>query len=447
MAILKELRDVGVRKMEINNISGNVPYVAILPIKNKIIDRFVSKFEIGNLPTPINILFWDNYILNLKRFKNVFRDFNMGNNVFYSCKANKGYSFMYGAASEGCGIEVSSIYELKDALKYTNKIIASGPAKSMDYLKCAIVNHVIISLDDIEELRTIIDMRMCVEVLIRISDIIGMESRFGINQLQIDECLTLIAGSRVTLIGFSFHINNYKLEDRIAGIYELLKIVHEKNIIIKYIDIGGGMPVKYCESTKFQSFLELNNSDMYFKKKIISDFYPYSSAISDADGVRYILEKIKNSLEGIEIIVEPGRSLLNNCGISIFEVVYLKKFPSGENLIVTNGNINCLSEQWFGSDYVIEPQLLKKNKTAPECILFASVAGNLCLEKDMITWRKIKFNHLPEKGDCLVYFNTAGYQMDSNESCFHKIPLVSKVVATKKNGRFIIRRDEEYDCK
>lgn len=45
----------------------------------------------------------------------------------------------------------------------------------------------------------------------------------------------------------------------------------------------------------------------------------------------------------------------------------------------------------------------------------------------MITWRKIKFDYLPEPGDYLIYYNTAGYQMDSNESNFHKIPLVKNL--------------------
>ena len=46
------------------------------------------------------------------------------------------------------------------------------------------------------------------------------------------------------------------------------------------------------------------------------------------------------------------------------------------------------------------------------------MAGNLCLEQDMITWRKLKFEKIPKNGDYLIYFNTAGYQMDSNESKF-----------------------------
>lgn len=79
---------------------------------------------------------------------------------------------------------------------------------------------------------------------------------------------------------------------------------------------------------------------------------------------------------------------------------------------------------------MIEPKLISKNNNSNNSIL-ASVAGNLCLEQDMITWRKIKFDTIPEKGDLLIYYNTAGYQMDSNESEFHKIPLVKKYVVKK----------------
>jgi diaminopimelate decarboxylase len=46
----------------------------------------------------------------------------------------------------------------------------------------------------------------------------------------------------------------------------------------------------------------------------------------------------------------------------------------------------------------------------------------------MLTWRKIVFPTRPEPGDLLVYLNTAGYQMDSNESRFHELPLPPKVV-------------------
>ena len=90
-------------------------------------------------------------------------------------------------------------------------------------------------------------------------------------------------------------------------------------------------------------------------------FIPYYNEFASDKALQYIIENVRKELVDIEIIIEPGRSLLNNCGISIYEIQYLKHLSNGDNLIVTNGNINCLSEQWVNTDYLIEPLLYKKN--------------------------------------------------------------------------------------
>lgn len=60
--------------------------------------------------------------------------------------------------------------------------------------------------------------------------------------------------------------------------------------------------------------------------------------------------------------------------------------------------------------------------------------GSTCLESDMLTWRKIGFWRRVVPGDHLVYLNTAGYQMDSNESPFHEVDLPVKVVLRLGDG-------------
>lgn len=398
--------------------------------------------------TPSNVIFIDQFITNIKMFKDIFMRYFAHENIFFSCKSNKSYALLKTASEQNCGIEVSSYYELIDALKYTSKIIASGPAKNKEYIETSIDNSVLISVDDIEELITIASYNKEAKVLLRISNIIDIVSRFGINKSQIDECIKIIKNSKIELEGISFHINNYSLDDRIKAIEEVLQLIKRKNIKIRYIDIGGGLPTNYCSKKDFVRFAKTNNKSMYFKNHYIEDYYPYYSDIADENALDFILKNIHTKLKekNIEIIIEPGRCLLKNVGISLYEVQYLKRLDNGDNIVVTNGNINCLSEQWFSSDYLIEPKLVKKNNNINESIL-ASVAGNLCLEQDMLTWRKIKFDSIPEKGDLLIYYNTAGYQMDSNESEFHKIPLVKKIIVKQNDNEFIIKEDKEYDCK
>ena len=44
------------------------------------------------------------------------------------------------------------------------------------------------------------------------------------------------------------------------------------------------------------------------------------------------------------------------------------------------------------------------------------------------------FARAPQFGDLLVYPNTAGYQMDKNESEFHQRPLPERFVVTTGGG-------------
>ena len=398
--------------------------------------------------TPANVIFADQFIINVNKFKDIFTQYFSRENIFFSCKCNKSFALLKYASEQNCGIEVASNYELNDALKFTKKIIASGPAKDYAYLNNSIDNDVLISVDDVEELKQIKEINKPVRVLLRISNLLGKVSRFGINLNQIDFCLDIISNSLIQLEGFSFHINNYSLDDRINAINEVVELTESKKINIGFIDIGGGIPTNYCTKDDYYNFLKQNNKEMYFKEHFITDYYPYYSEISDENALDYILKSVHKKLneKGIEIIIEPGRSLLKNVGVSIYEVQYMKRLFNDEKIVVTNGNINCLSEQWFNSDYLIEPKLISKNNNSNNSIL-ASVAGNLCLEQDMITWRKIKFDTIPEKGDLLIYYNTAGYQMDSNESEFHKIPLVKKYIVKKNDNGYVIEEDKKFDCK
>jgi hypothetical protein len=146
-------------------------YFKVKSIKNANTDLFIENCNLFAIfDAPVNVLFADNFINNIKKYKDIFAAYNMHDNIFFSCKANKSVGFLRIASDNGCGIEVSSEYELADALKFTKKIIASGPAKSDKYLKMSIENNSIISVDDIEELKNILKFDLPVNVFIRINN-------------------------------------------------------------------------------------------------------------------------------------------------------------------------------------------------------------------------------------------------------------------------------------
>ena len=114
----------------------------------------------------------------------------------------------------------------------------------------------------------------------------------------------------------------------------------------------------------------------------------------------------------INLIIEPGKSLLDNVGITITNITYTKYSVNNDLLVGTNMNkSNLVSEN---KEMFMDPMLISQNvdnKTSKAFIL-----GNLCLESDLIFKRKIEFDNTPKKGDLLVFINTAGYSMDFNES-------------------------------
>ena len=80
-----------------------------------------------------------------------------------------------------------------------------------------------------------------------------------------------------------------------------------------------------------------NNKTMYFSKKDIKNFYPYYNEVADCDFLDIILKEVKEEFGDIQLCVEPGRVLVNNCGISIYKVEYVKETYDGN--IIRNTKI------------------------------------------------------------------------------------------------------------
>ena len=91
------------------------------------------------------------------------------------------------------------------------------------------------------------------------------------------------------------------------------------------------------------------------------------------------------------------------------------------------GTSFSISEQWFNSEYYPDPYLIRDGVVVNAGVATATaVAGSTCLDSDYLSKRMIQLPDRPRPGDLLVYLDTAGYQMDSNESPFHEYRLPQK---------------------
>ena len=143
----------------------------------------------------------------------------------------------------------------------------------------------------------------------------------------------------------------------------------------------------------------------------------------------------------VALYLEPGRALLDGAGMTVFPVQGFKR-NAGHGIATVAGLSMSLSDQWKNSEFLPAPILVQRGPDRIQEPVQTAVGGSSCMEYDVLTWRKVGFPAAPRYGDFIVYPNTAGYQMDKNESEFHQLALPPKIVVTQAARGLAWRLDE-----
>ncbi|MER6910464.1 Y4yA family PLP-dependent enzyme [Streptomyces sp. NPDC000594] len=428
---------------------------------------------------PFHFLLPDAFDRNLAALRAVLAEAGLDGQVYYAKKANKAAVWVERCAEHGAGVDVASAGELREALGHGVRgedLVVTGPAKNPELLRLAVRQGALIAVDSLDELDTVVMTALGgrarpARVLLRVLPAAQPHSRFGLTGDELEAALHRCAkaGPALRTEGFSFHLSGYDIQARadVAGTaIGLCLRARALGLEADRISVGGGLPISYTDAASWQEFLGTQHSGHYHARKSFGtgDFYPYHSRVSGAGALRALLaahpeghdralaDLLRES--GTALLLEPGRALLDRAGGSVFRIQGVKE-RAGYLLLTVDGTSLSLSEQWFASEYLPDPRLISpdadrtgvartevrtEDRTGvrtearsgaaegPAGAHRAAVGAATCLESDMLSWRKITFPRRPRDGDLLVYPNTAGYQMDSNESPFHDLPLPPKVV-------------------
>jgi diaminopimelate decarboxylase len=398
--------------------------------------------------SPLHIVFPQRMQDTIKHFRQIVDDADIqSGQIYFAAKSNKSNAFLATSAAAGIGADVSSTQEFMAALNSGipgHAISVSGPTKLPGLLALAILHNACIAIDEPSELSSISELidklpiMHPVRIYLRLSS--SEESRFGMTMDIIDETLSRLVElqSKFKLIGFSFHVSGYESKDRIVMIEKACKAIkhaYENGLKPTHINIGGGLRTTYAKTSDWNL---KEATDRKFAGGVKPQFvYPYTDQPSGYMQLKEILEATKQTIKDTEneigqslmLDLEPGRSLLDQAGITMFRVRGVRAIGK-RSLLIVDGNSRSLSEFWRNSEFFIDPILITKSPREQESFT-AAIASNTCLESDYLARRFIPFETRPSVGDLLVFVNTAGYQMDSKESEFHRLPLPNKVVALK----------------
>ncbi|MEV0299329.1 alanine racemase [Nocardia sp. NPDC050710] len=395
-------------------------------------------FAIGG---PFHVMYPPRVAQNIRGFRAAFERAGVAGGVYYGKKANKAASVTRACAENDAGVDISSVGELTAALAHGVRgaeLMVTGPAKSDDLLWLAVRHGALIALDGVDELDRLTALASTTgpaRVLLRVLPT-ASASRFGMTETELERAVALIdPEGPVRLAGFSFHLSGYdplaRAEQAIALIERCLAaraVGHDAGTI----SIGGGFGVDYLSADTWTEFTARADRTWFHSGKSFDSYYPYHfpapgpamlTAILRHDG---LARRLRDN--AIRVAIEPGRALLDRAGSTVFRVQGSKtRHAHGRpyRLLTVDGTSLSLSEQWFDSEYLPDPVLWpdRPGEPTPTCVGAAS-----CLESDMLSWRRIPLARPAAVGDLLIYPNTAGYQMDSNESAFHELPIPPKVV-------------------
>ncbi|WP_293003735.1 Y4yA family PLP-dependent enzyme [Mycobacterium sp.] len=403
---------------------------------------------------------------NLRTFTDVLDGSGVRGRVYFAKKANKAGCWLSVCAHTGAGVDASSAAELVHALSRGVRgtdIVITGPAKSEQLLWLAARHGCLIAIDALDELERLLAQTPHSEparILLRVLPEANPDSRFGLGAAELDAALQRCMTQRfqVTMEGFSFHLSGYEVTPRAQladHLLDRLVAARAQGLAATAISIGGGFAVSYVDADTWARFMRDRHESDFHSGKTFTHFYPYHQTPTGAQMLSAILQTRTGSghrtlgerfaATDTTLLVEPGRALLDGAGFTVFPVQGFKR-RGDYGIITVDGVSMSISEQWKSSEFLPDPVLwpaYADKQVSTSTPVRCCVAGASCLEYDMLTWRKVLMARDPRHGDLLIYPNTAGYQMDKNESEFHQRALPPKIVVACDNlGRLRWQLDD-----
>jgi diaminopimelate decarboxylase len=350
--------------------------------------------------------------------------------ICYSVKANSNLCVLDLLKKEGSGADIVSGGELFRALRAgidPKKIVYSGVGKSVSEIQEALFAGILMfnveSEQELERIgRVASDLGFEANVSLRINPDVDprthpyiatglKKSKFGI---PMDQAVSLYVKARdlpgVNPVGIDCHIGSQltSIEPFLESIERLKKLHAElaaNQIIIKYLDLGGGLGITYKEEEP-----------------------PHPREFGLA------LKKVLAGMD-LTLILEPGRVITGNAGILVTLVEYVKP-GSGKDFVIVDAAMNDLIRpSLYGSFHRIaevEP------KGRPEKNV--DVVGPICESGDFLAQDR----ELPglEQGELLAVHSAGAYGFVMS-SQYNSRPRAAEILVDGDSIR-VIRKREQY---
>jgi diaminopimelate decarboxylase len=350
--------------------------------------------------------------------------------VCYAVKANSNLAVLNTLAKIGAGFDIVSEGELERVLAaggQANRCVFSGVAKTAREIKRALeVGVRCFNVESASELARIESVAQSLNtqapISIRINPNVDAkthpyistglkENKFGVD---IDDAINLYQQANnskyLSVQGLDCHIGSQLTEvspflDALDKVLELVDQLNQQGISIAHLDLGGGVGIQYDDEQTI-------------------DIKAYVEAM---------IAKVGN----IEIILEPGRSIVGNAGVFITKVEFLKQ-NSEHSFAIIDGAMNDLLRPSFYNAY---HQVLPVDENASGIQASWDLVGPICETGDFLAkGRELSLS----QGDYLALMSAGayGFTMSSN---YNSRPRVAEVMVSGEQHHLVRERETIQD--
>lgn len=250
------------------------------------------------------------------------------------------------------------------------------------------------------------------------------DSKFGfpLEEGGVDRAIAAaMASPYVRLLGFHFHIGSQLLDrgpyvQAVEAVLELVRRARaDHGLEVSELNLGGGFGITYTDEER----------------------KPYRYYLDP------MLERIAACFDGLglprpAVVVEPGRSVVGDAGLTLYTVGAVKEIPGVRKYVAVDGGMTDNIRPALYQAVYRGALAGRMDEPADETV---TVCGKCCESGDILM-RDVSLP-APRRGDVLAVFSTGAYcwSMASN---YNSIPIPAVVMVEQGRDELMVRR-QSYD--
>jgi diaminopimelate decarboxylase len=359
--------------------------------------------------------------------------------ICYSVKANSNLSILRLLAKKGCGFDVVSGGELERVLaadkRAAKRVVFSGVGKTREELTAALKAEIMLfNVESESELWALAEcagrMHAIAPIALRVNPDVAAEThpyistglhkhKFGVPIGDARELYAKASSARyLNVRGVSVHIGSQITDaapfgEAMARVADLVRELRRDGHAIAYVDAGGGLGIDY------------DKPDADFPANVAAYARALIAPLRDLD---------------VQLLLEPGRSIVGPAGILLTSVVY-KKANNGKRFVIVDAAMNDLIRPALYGAYHEIVAVIQRGDSGPKPET-ADIVGPICETGDFFA----RDRQIPsvEEGDLLAILDAGAYGMVL-ASNYNTRPRPAEILVSGTSAKVIRRREKVSD--